>query len=188
MRIYKFFRTAHKWTGIVLALMFVTTASTGFLLLVKKKMDWIQPPTREDKAGEIADCISTQQLFEVVLAQRHPDFQSLEDIDRVDFRPGKRVFKVRSVHHYSELQVGAVTGEVLNSAKRRSDFLEEIHDGSFLGEWAHGYLMPLTACALVFLTFSGLWLWIEPIIRQRMRLKKRAGPGEVAEVECMDAR
>lgn len=171
---FKFFWTTHKWAGIILSIVFVSTAITGFMLLIKKKVDWIQPPTQKDEAGEIEDFISSQRLFEIVFEQNHQDFQSLDDIDRVDFRPGKRVFKVRSKHNLAEIQVGAVTGDVLSVSYRPSDLLENIHDGSFFGDWAHNWLMPATAIALLFMVFSGLWLWIHPILRKRRRRKERA--------------
>ena len=45
MSSFKFFWTVHKWTGLIAAAFFACTATTGFLLLIKKKVDWIQPPT-----------------------------------------------------------------------------------------------------------------------------------------------
>ena len=176
---FKFFWTTHKWTGIILALVFACTSVTGFMLLIKKKVDWIQPPTQKDAEGPVEDFISTPEMFRIVLDQNHPDFQSFEDIDRVDFRPGKRVFKVQSVHHHAEIQVGAITGEVLSVATRPSDLLENIHDGSFFADWVHEWIMPIVAVGLLFMVFSGLWLWIEPMVR-RSRRKKRRKAAEAA--------
>ena len=93
---FKFFWTVHKWTRLCAAAFFTCTATTGFLLLIKKKVDWIQPPAMIGAQGGVDDFITNQQLFESVFAQDHPDFQSIKDIDRVDFRPDNRVFKVRS--------------------------------------------------------------------------------------------
>jgi len=174
MKTYKLFWTTHKWTGIILSIFFLSLSATGFMLLIKKKVDWIQPPTQKDAAGEPADFIGTQELFEIVFAQGHPDFRTMEDIDRVDFRPGKRVFKVRSEHHHAELQIGAVTGEVLSESWRPSDLLENIHDGSFYAGWIHEWVMPIVAIGLMFLVFSGLWLWIEPSVRKRRRKRRAA--------------
>ncbi len=170
MKTFKFFWTTHKWTGICLSLIFAGSATTGFLLLIKKQSDWIQPPTMEAAEGTIEDFITMEELFESVLRQGHPDFTSLEDIDRVDFRPGRRIHKVRSKHNWSEFQVDAVTGEVLSGRNiRRSDLIEQLHDGSFFGEWVHTWFMPAVSISLLFLTFSGLWLWIEPTLRRRRR-------------------
>ena len=102
----------------------------------------------------------------------------IDDVDRVDFRPGRRVFKVQSVHGHAEIQVCAVTGNVLHVDVRRSDLLEDIHDGSFFGEWVHSWLMPLACLGLAFLAFSGLWLWIEPKVRKRRRNRRAGGAAD----------
>jgi uncharacterized iron-regulated membrane protein len=87
---FKFFWTTHKWVGIILAIVFLMIAGTGFLLLIKKDYDWIQPPTQRGEEGTLADFITLQEMFASVFAEEHSDFRSMDDIDRVDFRPGKR--------------------------------------------------------------------------------------------------
>ncbi|MBU0741195.1 PepSY domain-containing protein [bacterium] len=171
---YKFFRDAHKWTGIVLGVVILNIAATGFLLLIKKDHAWLQPPTQTGAAGGVEAFITTQDLFAAVFAQDHPGFRTLDDIDRVDFRPGKRVFKVRSGHGHGEIQVDAVTGAVLSVATRRSDLIEDLHDGSFYGEWAHGWLMPAASAALLLLLCSGLYIWLQPKSRQSRRRRLAA--------------
>ena len=173
MQTYKFFWDTHKWTGIVLSLVFVMIAVTGFLLLIKKDHAWIQPPTQEGAEGSVEDFLPLDQMFAKVFAEGHPDFQSMDDIDRVDFRPGKRVHKVRSVHNHSEIQVDAVTGAILSVDTRTSDLLEQIHDGSFFGDWAHDWFMPVVPFALLFLVGSGLYLWLAPKIRKARNRRKR---------------
>lgn len=166
---YKFFRQSHKWTGIVLGLIFLNIAVTGFLLLIKKDHEWIQPPTHKGVPGGVESFISNQDLFAIVLDQGHPDFKTIGDVDRVDFRPGKCVFKVRSVRNLGEIQVDAVSGAVLGTAVRNSDLIESLHDGSFFGDWAHDWLMPATSISLVLLIGTGLYLWLQPKYRHSRR-------------------
>ena len=173
MKSFKFFWTTHKWTGIILSSIFAVTSVTGFMLLLEKRVAWIQPTTLEGAAGGIESFITNQKLFMIVLSLDHPEFQSLEDIDRVDFRPNKRIFKVRSKTFY-EIQVDAVTGDVLNVSYRRSDFIETLHDGSFFAQWFHDWVMPVAACGLLFLLSSGLYLWLEPKLRRRRRQRGAA--------------
>jgi uncharacterized iron-regulated membrane protein len=171
MKLFKFFWSTHKWTGIVLAIVFLNIAITGFFLLQKKEYHWIQPATRNGAPGEVSAFISNQRLFAVVLAAGNPDFKTFEDIDRVDFRPGKRVHKVRSVHNDAEIQVDAITGAILSQEIRRSDWFERLHDGSFFGSWAHEWLMPVVALGLMFLVCSGLYIWYFPVWKKRRRLR-----------------
>jgi len=169
---FKILWNAHKWTGIILAVIFLMTATTGFMLLIKKRNNWIQPPTQEGRPGAVVEFISIERAMRSVFTQDHGDFRSMDDIDRIDIRPGKRVFKVRSNHNYSEIQVCAITGDVLSVGWRPSDLFESIHDGSFFGRFVHNWVMPVVTIALVFLVFSGVWLWVEPIVRRRRRKRR----------------
>lgn len=165
---FTFFWRAHQWVGIVAALVLVVVAGTGFLLLLKKEYAWIQPPTREGAPGGEANFHPLSEILGTVYAHGHDDFRSLADIDRIDFRPHKRVHKVRSKYG-TEMQVDAVTGAVLAVAARRSDLIEDIHDGSFFADAWHDYGMPLVAIALAFLAATGVYLWAAPRFRRRRR-------------------
>ena len=171
MKGYRFFRSTHKWIGILFSVVLLNLALTGFLLLEKKKYEWIQPGTRQGTEGNLENLMGMQELLTGLFNQGHEGFRDLSDIDRIDFRPGSSVHKVRSKHGNLEIQVDAVTGEVLNVDRRRSDFFETLHDGSLFGDWAHGWLMPATAAATVFLSLSGFYLWLEPALRKRSRKK-----------------
>jgi uncharacterized iron-regulated membrane protein len=172
MGTFKLFWNLHKWTGLVASAMVLLTSVTGVLLLVKKRVDWIQPPTALGAAGEPGRFIPLQDAFEILLGLEHADFATTDDIDRVDVRPGRRVYKIRSKHHNAEVQVCAITGEVLSISTRPSDLIEQIHDGSFFAGWVHDWLMPAYAAALAFLAFSGWWLWLEPQYRRRRRRRR----------------
>ncbi len=161
MRSYKIIWKLHKWVGIVSALLLINVSVTGLLLLEKKRFAWLQPPTQTGASGTAADFITIQQVLNSVAQIRHPDFPDMAAIDRIDFRPDKRVFKVRSQHHHAEIQVDAIDGRILSVATRRSDLIESLHDGSRIGPWMHGTLMPLAAVANFLLVITGLYLWLK---------------------------
>jgi uncharacterized iron-regulated membrane protein len=172
MQTYKFFWKTHKWVGILLSLVFLNVAVSGILLLKKKSFAWIQPPTMTGTEGAVNDFIGTQRLFEIVLSQGNTDFRNMEDIDRVDFRPDKRVFKVQSKHNYAEIQVDAVSGAILSVAGRTSDLLEAVHDGSYYAGWLHAVLMPVAGGGLIFVSLSGLYLSVATWMRRRRQKNK----------------
>lgn len=176
MNLFKLSWNLHKWVGIGLALIIAMVSVTGFLLLIKKDYAWIQPPTKRGVEGEVAEFLPLSEVFDAIYALEHPAFASFDDIDRVDTRPDKRVHKVRSNHDHMEVQVDAITGEILSGPlPRRSDLIEQIHDGSLFGDWAHGWVMPASAVLLMGLVVTGLWIWITPIVkRRRRRLAKEA--------------
>jgi uncharacterized iron-regulated membrane protein len=152
----------HKWIGIVLSVVLVNLSVTGLLLLEKKRYEWIQPATRTGQEGTPAEFVSMQRVLKAVSDCNHPDFPDVDNIDRVDFRPGNRVYKVIAKTNQAEIQVDAVTGHVLSVSTRPSDFLEKLHDGSYLGEWMHAGVMPMVAVGNVLLAISGFYLWLGP--------------------------
>lgn len=177
MRLFQFFWTTHKWTGVALAIVFLNVAATGFLLLMKQRFDWVQPPTRRGVEGALADVIPMERVLEAAFARGVKGLASPDDVDRVDFRPDRRVFKVVS-KGYDEIQVDAITGAVLSEDWRPSDLLEDLHDGSYFAAAAHAWLMPLAGLGLFFLVGSGLYLVFAPMVRRRRvaRARTRLAP------------
>lgn len=169
----------HKWIGIVLGAVLMLTALTGVLLLVKKDFDGLQPPTRRGTAAPAEEMQPIHKVYEAVFALGLPQFRSEDDIDRIDFRPGKRVHKVRSKHDYLEVQVDAVSLAVLHpdgAMVRRSDWLEQIHDGQWFADWVHGWFMPAYGLALIVLALTGYLVWLWPkISKARARRRRAAG-------------
>jgi uncharacterized iron-regulated membrane protein len=67
-------------------------------------------------------------------------------------------------------QVDLGTGRVLQTAYRRSDLIESIHDGSFFGgDWVKLGLFLPAGIVLLLLWLSGLWLWWLPFGAKRRR-------------------
>ena len=169
MKHYKVNRTVHRWVGIIFAIALLNFSITGLLLLEKKNFNWIKPKTQTGSQGTVDQFITNQQLFKAIFAEKHPDFKNIDDIDRIDFRPGERIFKVCSKNNYSEIQVDAISGKILSIAKRNSDKIEAWHDGSMFGRFVHQYLMPAVAAVVITLTITGLYLWLAPAIKRRTK-------------------
>jgi uncharacterized iron-regulated membrane protein len=172
MSTFKFFFTTHKWIGIFAAILVANTTITGFMLLIKKKVEWIQPAEHKGVEPGVLT-VTFDQMLEAVKANAEMGVSSWDDVDRIDVRPGKGMAKVRN-NHFWEAQVDLRTGEVMSVDFRRSDFIETIHDGSFFGEAVHGWLMPAYTICLLYLAVSGLIMWIEPMLRKRRRKKRQA--------------
>ena len=172
MKLFKLFWKLHRWIGIAISLVLVCTAVTGLMLLVKKKVAWIQPPTETGSPGQAADFVPLETAIQAALALDLPEFQQESDVARIDVRPARRVYKLRSVRGNREVQIDAISGQVLATGVRRSDFIERLHDGSFFGGGFHDVVMPLVALGVLFLVLTGLWIWLSPKVR---RWRKQAG-------------
>ena len=165
---------AHRWIGITIGLVLLVSAATGFLLLIKKRVAWIQPTTHVGAAGSPEQYRPLHEVYAAVFALGLPQLRSEADIERVDFRPKQRMHKVHSHRDYVEVQVDAVTLQTHGPAVRRSDWLEQLHDGNLVGGWMHDWVMPLVAVSLLALALTGYVLWLWPKWRRR-QVQKQLG-------------
>lgn len=166
-------RKLHYWTSIAIALPASILLASGLLLQAKKHWTWVQPA--EQRGSVTAPRITTDSVLGSVLAVPALGARSWDDVNRIDFRPGKGVAKVW-LQSGVEVQVDLGTGAVLQSAYRRSDLIESIHDGSYFGGDATklGVFLP-TGIVLLFLWVSGVWLFLVPILAKRRRAHRLRG-------------
>jgi hypothetical protein len=166
-------RKLHYWTSIAIALPASILLASGLLLQAKKHWNWVQPP--EQRGSVSAPRITTDSVLGSVVAVPALGVRDWDDVNRIDFRPGKGVAKVW-LQNGVEVQVDLGTGAVLQSAYRRSDLIESVHDGSYFGGDATklGVFLP-TGIVLLFLWVSGVWLFLVPILAKRRRAHRLRG-------------
>ncbi|MDM3870469.1 PepSY-associated TM helix domain-containing protein [Porticoccus sp. W117] len=152
------YRKIHHWGSIIIALPLLATIGTGILLMLKKEIEWIQPATQQ---GEHRDAIPTQsfdQLFAIAKAIPEMELQHWSELERVDVKPGKGVVKFVAANNW-EAQIDTHSGELLLLAKRRSDVIEAIHDGSWFADWAKLGLFLPSGIVLLVLWLTGIYLF-----------------------------
>lgn len=159
-------RTIHKWASIIIAIPLLISLVTGVLLLVKKEFSVIQPPTMKGQAS--VPTINFDNILLAAQSVEQAEIGSWEDVDRLDVRPGKGLVKIRS-NNSIEIQIDAVSGKVLHVAKRNSDFIESIHDGTFFEKNANLWLMLPTAIIAIVLLITGVILFFLPYMRNKKR-------------------
>lgn len=163
-------RKIHHWTTVFLAIPLLIIVCSGMLLQIKKQAAWIQPP--EHRGTGTTPNVDLEGILDSVKALPELGVQGWDDIDRLDVRPGKGMVKVL-LHSDWEAQVDLGTGRVMQTAYRRSDLIESIHDGSFFGGDVIklGLFLP-TGVALFLMWITGLWMFILPYTPRKRR--KRA--------------
>jgi uncharacterized iron-regulated membrane protein len=169
MRVFRTLWLLHRWLGISVGVVVMVTAASGLLLLLKKHFAWLQPPVVPGAAASADQLRPLTDVYGAVFALQLPELRSEHDIARIDFRPAQRVHKVISTRGDVEVQVCAVTLRTTGPAVRRSDWLERLHDGSWLGDAMHGLVMPVVALAVLFLAASGYVMWAWPKLQRRRR-------------------
>ena len=139
--------------------------------MLKKQVDWIQPPTYKGAVVAEMPSITFEDMLATSRLQTEAQISDWTDIDRIDLRPGKSVAKVRAKSGW-EIQIDTGTGGVLHVAYRRSDLIESIHDGSFFADWVKLYIFLPVGILLIIMWGTGIYLFLLP----RMRRKKKKPP------------
>ena len=165
-------RRAHYWLTPFLAIPILIITLSGVLLQVKKQWSWVQPA--EMKGTSATPSIPFESMLSNVKKIKGFESATWKDIKRIDIRPSKGIAKL-SMDSDVEIQMDTDTGEVLQTAIRRSDWIESIHDGSyFAGDWTKlGVFLPAAVCLLA-LWLTGLWMfWLPFQARWRKAIAKR---------------
>lgn len=163
--LFQWSRKIHKWLGLALSLVFLLLSVTGIMLLFKTQWGY-QPETAKGQKASVEQSLPVSEIIQIAASQGFEDLKSVEDVDRIDFRPNKSVYKVRA-NSGLEFQIDMSTGEVLSSGQRIDKTLEELHDGSYFGDWFKYIFITLSGVAIILLTLTGYHLWGYPYWRKQ---------------------
>ncbi len=166
------FRKLHKFIGTTLAVFLIVSSLTGVLLSLKKDVDIIQPATTKGISDDLSKWLSFEQVDSIARLALHTAYpnQKENQVDRFDVRPSKGIVKVLFKKGYWEVQIDGTNGSVKSIAKRHSDWIEALHDGSIINDLFKLISMNILGIGLFFLIISGLWLWYGP---KRFRMLKK---------------
>jgi uncharacterized iron-regulated membrane protein len=171
------YRKLHRFIGSGLFVFFFITAITGLLLGWKKHSGgYILPNTERGASTDLKEWLpldSLKSIAQNTIRKKMPA-QPIT-IDRMDVRPDKGTVKISFKEHYHEVQVDGSTGKVLAVNLRKSDIIEQLHDGSIL-DFAFDsngtikvFYTTVLGLGLLTLTISGFWLWYNPKRIRKMK-------------------
>lgn len=163
------FRSIHRLTGISVVLFFLITSTTGILLGWKKNVDLLQPPTLSGTSLDYKDWTSFDRIAKTAVTALDSVAGKKIEIDRMDVRPEKGLVKVTFKEGYWEAQVDATTGKILSVARRHSDWIEHIHDGSIISDGFKLLYTNYIGIGLLFLSITGFWLWYGPKVIRKVK-------------------
>jgi uncharacterized iron-regulated membrane protein len=174
------FRKVHRYTGISLFFLFFFISITGILLGWKKNSaELLLAKSYQGTTSDLKKWLPIDSLNNIASNILHDSISPnlSTKIDRIDIRKEKGMVKFIYQDHYWGIQLDGATGELLSLRMRRSDFVENIHDGSILDISLNNKnglikLIYTTISGLALLTFTitGFWLWYGP---KRIRKKGR---------------
>lgn len=172
MKLRVLLRRMHYWGSLVAMLPAGLIIVAGLFLLLKKEIDWIQPPTAKGVERTAVPTQSFEDLFAAAQAVPELALSNWDDLDRVDVKPGKGVVKFIASNNW-EAQIDTHTGDVLRVAYRRSDTIEKLHDGSFFADWVKLYVFFPVGLVLLGLWATGIYLFFLTRV-QRWRKRRKA--------------
>lgn len=161
-------RQVHYWLSLAVFLPAGIIFFAGILLMLKKEVDWIQPPTSRGVVADEIPAISYEQMIEA--SRLHPEAGVMQwsDIDRIDIRADRGIAKIQAKSGW-EIQLDTRTADVLNVAYRRSDLIESIHDGSFFSDGVKLYIFLPTGILLILMWGTGIYLFLLPRFRKKRK-------------------
>lgn len=164
-------RKIHHWGSFIIALPLIVIIGAGVLLMLKKEIAWIQPPSQKGQEQIAVPMASMQTLFNAAKNVEVAGFTDWKDLRRADLKPGKGIIKFVSASNW-EVQVDTHSSEVLYIAQRRSDIIEAIHDGSYFAGWMKLWLFLPAGIGLFILWVTGLYLFIKIELKKYTYRKK----------------
>lgn len=171
-------RKMHRVLGLILALLLIISAITGIFLSWKKEFSFIQPSTQKGQSKDLAEWKPIEELATLAVEffeKKYPEAGKVS-IDRIDVRPSKGVAKVRLEQGWWEVQIDGASGEVLSVARRHSDWIEALHDGSLISDTFKLFSMNILGWGLLVMVISGWFLWYGPKkFRRLKRQRKQSG-------------
>jgi uncharacterized iron-regulated membrane protein len=156
------YRKIHRYAGLILAILLLISALTGILLAWKKEFNVLQPVTNKGESLTLTEWRPVNELSEIALMAVDSLGLSASNLDRIEYRPTKGIAKVIFDTGSWEVQVDATSLKVLSVAKRNSDWIEQIHDGSIISDFFKIFSMNFLGIGLILLLLTGIWLWYGP--------------------------
>lgn len=171
MRLSILSRRLHRWGAVLTALPLLLVIGSGLLLQVKKVVPWVQPV--EQRTAVRVPGLSWDLILAAAQAMPEAGVTGWGDIDRIDVRPSKGILKVITMSRW-EAQLALADGAVLQTAYRRSDLIEHLHDGSFFGDPVKYWIFLPAGILLFGLWLTGIYLWALPTLTRRKRARQAA--------------
>lgn len=169
LRIY---RSVHRIAGIWSFAFLFLMGLTGLLLGLKKHSGTlIFSKNYQGTSTDLADWLPLDSLHttacQILRDSVSPDLSTT--LERIDVRADKGMVKFIFEEKYWALQLDGATGKLLHIERRRSDFIENIHDGSLVDKllgipngWFKLFYSTSLGLALILFTVTGFWLWYGP--------------------------
>jgi len=172
MKLQVLLRKVHHWGSLFIMVQMGLIIGAGLLLMLKKEISWIQPPSEVGSARDAVPGLGIDELFDIASDIPELAVEEWSALARVDVKPGKGIVKFVAENNW-EAQIDTQSGDVLAVAFRRSDIIESLHDGSFFAPWVKLYIFFPTGIILLCLWATGIYLFFLPHVKRWRRGRRK---------------
>ena len=144
---------------------------SGMFLLLKKDVNWIQPPSISG-VNVGTPQINHEDMLLAVTSVEQARGLIWSDFERIDYQTDGGMVKFITKDDW-EIQLDTANADILSVKLRRSDFFEKLHDGTYFGDWMKYYVLIPSAVFLLTLWMTGLYMFIYPYIKKAFKRRKR---------------
>lgn len=164
----------HLIGGLAVAVYAIILCVTGVILNHKREWGFMNEPPRvlEEEFVARFEPLPLPTLVDWAIDARGGAAAGFDrdDVRFVDYRPLRGYAKVRFNDGETEVIIDAYETKVLAISHRRDRWIEDLHSGVRFGS-AGVLLSDLTAIGLIVLTVNGLYVWVAPAWRGRVRIE-----------------
>ena len=171
----RFNRKSHYWLTLPLMIPLFIVIISGMFLQVRHLSTWIYPKY-ETRSGKIPQANFSQILNSAKNISEIP-IKTWKDVSRLYLYPSKGIATIRTKAWYDKYEIAFdhQTAEVLQVVRRRTDFIEDIHEGRFLNlnkNISMWIFLPAAILSLI-LWFTGMIMGIQHLLIRYSKKKKQ---------------
>ena len=166
-KLMRFCRKYHFYLSIFIIFPWLVASVSGVLLQVRYEVPWVMPE-RQQGVSKIPTLEFTE-ILETAKKLKGLKLNSWDEVWRIYIYPNDGIVSVRTKDLW-EAQFDSNTGELLDLSVRRTDLLEDIHEGKWLkANW--WFFLPAHIVAII-AWFFGVYLWVESFWPRRRTANK----------------
>ena len=148
----------HLYMGLVVLLPCLVVLTSGIALQIRYEVLWVMPQLQTG-TSTTPKLEFEQALAKAALLPRR-GVTNWPDVWRIYVYPSRGIVSIRA-RNRQQIQLDAQTGELLDVSIRRTDLIEDIHEGKWLG--ANLWLFLPIHIISIFLWLLGVIMWSIPL-------------------------
>jgi uncharacterized iron-regulated membrane protein len=139
----------HRIVALMITIPLILIVASGLILQLRNQFESIQPKALSSTLEPNFPLLSLDQVIGSLGGK---------NIDQIIYRPSKGNLSIR-MKDGMDIQIHPQTGEILKRAPRRTNFLIDLHQGTWIGSFGQYFIYLPASVGLAFLIVSGIAIY-----------------------------